>query len=117
MTDRVHLDSPRFRRLAKAYSNEYRRLILLLLHEQPALTLTEISDRLDLAVSSAQYNVDKLLSLGLIKVDDASHGGSSTRYTVTAGAPLLDPDPSADASSPLDADESGGPVIEPPSDE
>lgn len=114
MTDRVHLDSPRFRRLAKAYSNEYRRLILLLLHRAPRLSLTEISDQLDIPVSSAQYNVDKLLSLGLIKVDDASPGGSTTYYTVTAGSPVLDPAPSEDAGSSTGNDSGGGASVPPP---
>ena len=123
MTDRVHLDSPRFRRLAKAYSNEYRRMILLLLHTEGMMNLTEISERLDITLQAADYNTDKLLSLGLIKVGDefvppsSAVNTPSKYYTVTDGAPVLDPAPSQDALSPSTGDDSGGPVVEPPSPE
>lgn len=56
------------KKISQAISNDTSRQILDLLADQP-LASSQIADQLDLPITTVQYNMDRLLEAGLIKVE------------------------------------------------
>jgi hypothetical protein len=76
--------------LAELFSSRVRAAVLSLLLPRPhlAFSLTEMSQRLGLPISSLQHECYKLVRIGLLRDE---RQGSSRRYRPTADFPLLAP--------------------------
>ena len=102
--EKLDVTDERVRELAQVLANERAMAILKLLREHE-LSISEISKKLEMPISTVSYHIDKLLRVGLVEVSGRKYGKRLQEvklYRASSRPILLLPRPAGEKSSALD---------------